>query len=297
MVGLYPAIAYIADNGNDDEWRYIMATDVNGATWGTYVIIESSTADITFSPVSLFLCMVGGNPTIFLNNEYGRAQMYRASNATGSAWETAINISNLTNHQILDVQIINGLPAVIAKSNVNNHVYFVRALTALGTAWPVGATQLYKQGGAPLLSNNGKGSSYIGMINNILSVVISEANTNNLLITNADINGASWSHATYLTSTNTATAYPKIFQNNSTTYLIYNNSTGSPSEKKLIEFKKTGGIAKNSTFINTLSLCGDNQIISNKNDGNNFIIMASEKKLSLIKFYGNDLVINWVAMA
>ena len=108
--------------------------------------------------------------------------------------------------------------------------------------------------------------------------------------------GKTWGAYTVLTTANTKTPYPKLFQNNNTTYLIYNSNTGSTSEKKLIEFSKVGNtILNNNSFINTLSLSGDNQIIANKSDGNNVIVAASEKKLSLFKFYGNDLVINWIA--
>lgn len=298
LVGQYPAIAYIADNNNNDEWRYIIAKDISGITWSPFVVLAISTVDVTFSPVSLFIRIVDGNPAVFLSNQDGRAQMYRSQDAIGAKWNKVVNISNLTNHQILDVQIINGRPAVIAKSNVVNNLYYVQS-TNQGTKWPIGATQIYKSNGAPLYTNDGKCCNTMGMVNGALTIVASELNTNILYTATAnDINGTSWGNYIYLAPTNTTNAYPCIFTNNATSYMIYNYTTGSTSEKKLITFNTsvTTPISITDGFINTLRLCGDNQIIQNQNDGNNIIIMASEKQLSLLKFYGNDLCINWHAM-
>lgn len=295
LVGVYPAIAYIADNNNNDEWRYIVAKDIYGTTWHMPITLATSSVDVTFSPVSLFIRVVDNVPAIFLSNQDGRAQMYKAKDATGTMWDTVINISNLTNHQILDVQIINGRPAVVAKSNVVNNLYYVQSHDQ-GNTWPIGATQIYKQDGTPLYTNDGKCCNTMGIINNKLTIVASELTTNILYTATAnDINGTTWGNYIYLAPTNTTNAYPRIFQNNTTIYMIYNNTTGSTSEKKLIEFTSTG-IKITDDFISTLRLCGDNQIIQNKSDGNNIIIMASEKQLSLLKFYGNDLRINWHAM-
>lgn len=297
MVDNYPAITYIADNDNNDEWRYVIANDINGATWKAPVVLMTSTADVTFSPVSLFLRVVNGNPAVFLSNQTGRAQMYRSKDTTGLAWSSVVNISNLVNHQILDVQIINGNPSIIAKSNIVNNLYYVQS-PDFGTTWPIGATQIYKSAGAPLYTNDGKCCNTMGIINGKLSIIASELHTNDMYIAVAnDVNGATWGPYNYLVPTNTTNAYPHIFLNNSISYVIYNNTTGSTSEKKLIEFTPstfTFNITDN--FISTLKLCGDHQVIANKNDNNNIIIMASDKKLSLLKFYGNDLCINWIAM-
>jgi hypothetical protein len=298
LVGQYPAIVYIADNNNNDEWRYSIANDVNGATWKAHVTLVTSTIDVTFSPVSLFLRVISGNPAVFLSNDAGRAQMYRAKDITGATWNTAITISNLTNHQLLDVQIINGNPAVIAKSNVVNNLYYTRSLDVSGNSWPIGATQIYKPNNAPLYTNDGKSCNTMGMINGTLTIIASELKTNILYkATTNDVNGETWSSYSYLAPTNTTNAYPRIFQNNATTYMIYNNSTGTPSEKKLIEFTADNKPLITDNFIGNLNLCGDNQIISNLKDGNNIIAMSSDKKVSILKFYGNDLSINWSAMA
>ena len=292
-----PAITYITDDGTDDKWRYIRANDAVGTTWGSPVDLLSSTNDLTFRANTLFLRVIDGNPAVFLNNSVGRAQMLRATDADGTNWNNPINISNLTDHQLLEVKIVEGNPAVLAKSNVTNVLYYSRSLNSNGSSWPIGAIQLFKSGHQQLTVNNGKCCNTLSTIGGKLCIVTSEANTNDLYIVRSnDISGNTWGVYEFLTKTNTTNSFPRIFRNNCTTYMLYNNYSGDPSEKVLIEFHDKG-FTKTSDFINSLIFATDHQPLHKKNDGNNIFILGSDQNISMLKFYGNDLLVNWIAMS
>lgn len=299
IVDGHPAIVYIADNGEEDEWRYIRASNAAGSVWSSPITLLTSTEDITFLTNTIFLRIVDGVPAVFLNTETGRAKIIKSSDLDGTTWNSPINISNLTNHQILDVKIIQGNPAIIAKSNVTNYLYYVRSSNINGVSWPVGATQLFKTDSVALAVNDGKCCNTLDIINNTVCIITSELSTNIIHITQANDNyGTTWKSGEVLVTSNTNNAFPRIFKNNDTTYMIYNDYTGSPSEKNIIEFSTTKltEFNKTSGFIKSLNFCTDHQILSNITDGNNVIIMASENSLSFLKFYGNDLSIHWSAL-
>lgn len=298
LVNGAPAIVYIADNDQNDEWHYISAKDIVGTAWNAPVTIYTSTKDVTFLPVSLFLNVAGGVPVVFTNNEFGTAQTIIAKDTTGLIWNTPVGISNLVNHQILSVAFVHGNPIVVAKSNKYNNVYYVRASLPNGKTWPIGATQIVKSDGSVLSTNIGKSSNTFGFIDGILSIITSDVSTNDLYIAQAhDALGAVWGPYTLLSDANTSTPFPRIFLNNNISYLLYNNYSGNPSKKNLIEFDGSGAAKETTSFINTLSFAGDHQVLKNIKDNNSILIMSSNGRLSILKFYGNDLNINWIALS
>lgn len=295
LVGDKPAIAYIADNDAIDEWRYIIATDAIGSAWSKPVIIASSTEDLVFLPLGLFLRVIAGIPTIFFNLENGKAVLVKANDATGISWGALQNISNLTAHEILNIKIIQGNPAILAKSNVTNNVYYVRSLDDAGLRWPVGATQIYKANNVALETNIGKCCNAISVVDNVICIIASEISTNSLYISKAkDIYGNAFTPYTLLCTTNTSSPFPRIFVNNGKSVLIYNNATGTPSEKNIIEFiNAVPGVPKN--LVKSLSFCGDHQVLPNVKDNNNIMVIVSAGCLSLLKYFNSDLSINWTA--
>jgi hypothetical protein len=275
-----PAIAYIEDNNDEVVIKYVRAIDPIGTMWDAPVTILTMPTS-GFLHNSLFLRIINNTPHLFFNNEQGRAKMIKSMDVNGSKWHVSTSISNLTNHLILDVKVINNNPAVIAKSN-NGALYYVFSNTN-GTSWPLGATQIFKNIAdfTPMLVSNGNGH-VLEYINDELCIITSEANTNSLYICKYS---SKWSDCTLLATSDTNMIYPRIFKNNDNTYLLYNKYSGNPSEKNIINFKD--GVSR--SFINSLNYGTDHQVI------NNIIIMATQQGLNTLRFYDNDLVINWSA--
>lgn len=287
-----PAILYIADNGDNDEWRYIRSADENGSVWeGTITLLTSQTS-VNFIPLSLNMVVNSeSKPMIILNNETGRAQIIISDNEDGSSWGTPINISNLTNHQILSAKIIDEYLHIVAKSNQFDTIYHVKANNKQSTSWPVGATQLFAQDSTYFKINQGECSCDIGMINGVLSIIASEKSTNKLCI--SKLQEESWSNFECLVETNTFAAYPTIFENSGRYYVIYNDYSGTPSQKNLIEFQDDE-IKVTENFSVSLILAKENKVVKNKN--NNIMLLSSQNNLTMVDFYGNDYKINWMAL-
>lgn len=299
LVGGIPALVYVAFNtlANKYEWRYVLANDAVGLSFKNPVVVYSTTTNITGLPLSLIIIFTTV-PTIFLNTETGAAQVFKAQDSAGQQFNNGVAISNLVSHQILRVQIVNGLPAVLARSTTGL-IYYVQATSTDGTQWPIAATQLFKANNTSLLSNVNKYSTTMGLVNNVLTIIASEIGSNSLYSAAAnDINGASFTSFSLLITNNTPTPFTTIFQSNTTSYIMYNNVSGTPSKKNIIQFASDGTIAlATDGFINTLNGCGDNQSIANVRDGNSVILLNTASKLILIRFFGNDFNINWSAIA
>jgi hypothetical protein len=299
VVDGFPAIAYIYNDGVNDEWRYIRATDSNGSVWGAYVTLVTSTTGVNFLPVTLNLLNVNGAPAVFYNDENGRAKVIHSNDSDGTSWGSSINISNLTNHQIMNVKIVNGNPAVVAKSNAVNNVYYVRANNAGGTSWPVAASQLYKNVNnvaQTITVNGGYSSCDMSMVDGSLCIAISELSSNDLFLNVAnDINGASWKNFNIVMSLETAALYPKFFTNNNKSYLLFNKSNGIPSTKCLLKFESISSYSINDAFMPVFNIYGDHQIIPNMDDDNSLILFTSQNNVSLLRFYDDNFKLNWIA--
>lgn len=295
LIANKPAIVYVADLDQHSEWRIITSVTQEGSVWNNYAVITTSKTDVTFLSNGLVLQCINNMPVLFMNDETGRAKVFRSVDS-GITWEPFVNISNLVKHQILDVKIIQGNPAILAKSNETNVIYYVRSLDSTGIRWPVGATQIYKPNKELLVANVGKCSNTLGIINNTICIISSEVATNSLYIAwSFDKVGNTWGSFELLTTTNTSNAFPRIFTNNNVSSLIYNNYSGTPSEKKVITFtNSTPNISL--TTSNSLSLYTDHQIHVNNNDLNNIIILRSSVGISILKYFNPDLTINWNAI-
>lgn len=292
-----PAVAYIADDGSEDKWRYVRASNSDGSSWGASVTLEQSSKDITFLTNAIFLKVLDGVPTVFFNNDSGRAKYIKAQDSTGLTWNTSANLSNLTNHQIVDVKIISGNPAIIACSNLTKYIYYARSNNAAGTSWPIGATQLYKPGNVAMSTNVGDCCNTIAIIHDMLCVITSEFNSNSIYIAWAeDLLGSSWGAYQLLATSSTTNAYPYVFKNGLDYYLMYNLYNGSPSQKNIIRFKPDFDFEDLSSvkMIETLPYCMGHQSIATS-DSNMLLVSASES-LILLRFFGDDFKINWVAL-
>lgn len=294
-----PALLYIYNEGVNDEWRYIRATNANGSSWGSPVVLYTSSTGVNFLPISLYLLQANGVPTCFYNDENGRAKLIISADATGSSWGSPINVSNLSNHQLISVKIVNGNPAVIAKSNAVNNIYYVRATNVSGSAWPVGASQLYKKVGdstGTILLNPGHSSCDMSVVNGSLCIAVSELSTNDLYLNIAnDVNGASWQNFDLIMALDTTALYPQFFTNNSTSYLLFNKSNGTPSAKCLLKFANDLSYTINEDYLPVFNIYSDHEVISNTDDGNSMIFIVSDNSISLLRFYEDDFKLNWIS--
>jgi hypothetical protein len=287
-----PAIVYIADNGTSDEWRYVSSKDIYGQEWNDPVIILTASTYVHFDKSVVRLIVNTDKQIVFLNDENGAAKTVISTDG-GATWGSPIGVSNLVNHQILDVKLIHGMPAVIAKSNVTNVMYYVRANVADGSAWPIGATQLYRDNGTSMFAK--LSDCTLDYVNDTLTIIATENTSNQLYIASAtDNNGAVWDPFKLLDGNihGTVDTFPCLFNNNGTSYLVYNTSFGLPSEKKLILFDKNGIASQPKSFISSLEEAGDHQTLP-CTSGYNIMAMSSAEAITMLKFYGDDLVVNW----
>lgn len=295
LVDGYPAIVYIYDNDTEDEIRYVRATNLIGSTWDIPITLDTSTSSLNLTAESLFLRIVNGKPSVFYNNQAGSARIIRSNDATGTSWVSPAQISNLSNHQILDVQIISNNPAIIAKSNSVNNMYYVRSNNVSGSSWPVGAIQLYISPSISFLANRGNANHCMFVENDVIYIVSSQLNTNELYICNSlDSTGATWDFYYPLTTTNTTSAFPRMFKVEDVLYLVYNYASGTPSSKKVIRFDS---IVQNSFTelgsIMNLNLHGAHSVIL---DGDDHIIIfaISDGKLSTLRYFSEGSV-SWIS--
>ncbi len=288
-----PAVVYITDNSSDaelpNEIKYVKALDAKGTAWAAAEIVLSITNDIMFSADNIRLLELDGKPAVFLNNGVGRAQVIIKDNGL---W-VPTNISNLDNHQILDVKKIDGRAHVIARSNVTNNLYFAKS-DVTGKIWPIGAKGIYTD----ILSlthfqtNNVKCNTLCSY-NNILYIISSGlANSNAIFLSRSFDNGETWENIRKLTDINTSISYSTLFSHNNKVYLLYNSYTGHPTQKNIIDITNPNDINVRS-FISTLNLATDHTV--QKIDGINLILLASSSGLVLTRFYDDDFLINWHA--
>jgi uncharacterized repeat protein (TIGR01451 family) len=128
-----PAMLVYEDTG---EATFVRATDANGTTWGTSLIVTPPLG--TQNPS---LRMVNGNPAIlYVDATTGDSILMfrRATDANGTAWGTPVAIDPLLHNNGLfaesDIVIVNGNPAV-AYIDESGSVNYARACDANGTIW------------------------------------------------------------------------------------------------------------------------------------------------------------------
>lgn len=295
--GAVPAIAYTVYNSVNStyEWRYTIANDVNGITFHNPIIVYNTTVNITAlaTPLGLTLLNVLNVPTIFTNIETGAIMVFACNSVFGLSFASGTQISNLSNHELLNVQVINNVPVLLAACATSNTLVYVQSSSANATAWPATVTQFTKADGSVLLVNPNKYSSTLGLINNVVTIIASEFGTNTLYIILTNTNTVN-----VLILNNAASPFVRLFVNSNTTYLLYNAGVGTTAVKTLLQFANDGTIAvETDGFINTVNAQGDNQVVQNTNDGNSIIIINTDTSLILLRFFSNDFIVNWIAVA
>jgi hypothetical protein len=290
-----PAIAYFLDNGNNDELRFVIANDSCGKSWGTPTTLYITTQDLTFGISSVFLLNNSGILHILYNSDNGAANIITAADSQATSWGSPQQISNLVNHEIINARIVDGSPAILAKSNAVNNVYYVRS-TDGGLTWPIGATELIINGNVSLPVVSGVNNSCICVIDNYLCVLVSSLEDNKLYISRAnDSVGASWGYLTSLISTESTNIAPCVFQVNGKSFILYNEYIGGPSRKKILKVNDINTLnITSTTFELNYLLTTYHAVLPNIEDEQTSIYFTSSESINVLKYY-RDTYINWIA--
>jgi hypothetical protein len=126
-----PAIAYCDSTTSDV--KYVRATDVDGASWGTPKDVDIA-GNINMLPV---LAIVDGNPAIaYADGSHTDIKFARAADANGDAWGAPqlLDATDNVGGQV-SLGIVNGFPAVSYMDYTLGDLKFVRAQDAQGTQW------------------------------------------------------------------------------------------------------------------------------------------------------------------
>lgn len=126
-----PCIAYYGLDGGDEVLRFIRATDNLGEKW------EDPPVTIDYATVTggdLVLLVVNGRPAICYHDG-GYLKFVRASNASGTAWGSAITLASTGGGSDKSMAIVNGNPAIAYHHAMNADLMFIRATDPNGTSW------------------------------------------------------------------------------------------------------------------------------------------------------------------
>ncbi|MCP4538621.1 MAG: tandem-95 repeat protein, partial [Chloroflexi bacterium] len=123
-----PAISYY--DGTNSDLKYVHATDADGSSWGTPVLVDS---DGTVGQYNS-LAVVNGKPAISYFDATGGTLNYaRAADVDGSSWITLTTVFT-ADGAISTLAVINGKPAIAFIAQPASLMY-VQAADADGNSW------------------------------------------------------------------------------------------------------------------------------------------------------------------
>ena len=195
LVSGYPAISYRTtdDTGTAQDLLFIRATNADGTTWGTPVVVADRNTD-TYYPYSSSrsrqeMRIVNGKPAIAFHTNDAKLAYVRASDSTGSTWNDPILVDGSTSSNIgykLSMEIVNGHPAIAHLDDQNRIVYFLRADDVNGDSWtPANEVQI--------AAYDAEDIELITLSNGYPAVAFFDDNPNTVVFVRAsDINGTSW---------------------------------------------------------------------------------------------------------
>lgn len=282
-----PAIVYIYDGDDSDEWHYIRASDENGAEWNNpHVVIDTSTENIGFSNSSIFLRTIENIPTIFYNKD----NEIRISQNNSGIWASQ-SITDLYDSELLDVQIINNEMILFYKTA--NEAFFTKADNEAKCREKI---KLCKTGTNSSINASDRNCG-LYLLKNKLCIIATDETTNKLYLNIASDNlGTSWGGFNEIAEANTNIPRPQMFLNNENCYVIYNTSTSSSSKKSLIKLGADWSAHNiNLDMLPSFSYSIEHIPLKNINDDNTTIILTHNNKISLLRFYDEDFKINWIS--
>ncbi|MCB0007477.1 MAG: hypothetical protein KDE04_13525 [Anaerolineales bacterium] len=128
-----PAIVY--RDGASGDLRYTRATTASGSSWGAPVTLHPFTISGGAPP---HLTTINGLPAVAFQTG-GAVYFQRANDATGSSWPapTTIYTGSTSSDGVyyLNLQMVNGRPAIAGQNSLHDAVAYLRADNAAGTSW------------------------------------------------------------------------------------------------------------------------------------------------------------------
>lgn len=293
MVGTTPAIAYTVYNNTSFtyELRYVVASDMLGVNFYNPTLLYNTTSSANQQTSSLVLVTILSVPNIYFTIETGAVVVFVCNNLYGFVFNVFVQISNLMSHTIMSVQIFNNAPTVLAVNTLTNELCYVQKTDV----WPDIALLFTIDNNALLVSHKTQ-SSTMSLIGGVVTIIVSQFATNTLY----SIAIKDTFTPTLLILNNNPTPFVRLFTNGGVAYLLYNAGVDIDAVKTLLQFNDDGTIAtKTDRFITTLNAQNDNQFVQNKNknDNDNAIIINTDTSLVLLRFFSNDFIINWIAIA
>jgi len=130
--GSYPGIAFSGEKSANWQEGYVLATNSNGTSWGSFISLSQGSCS------QPSLAVVASNPAIACVN--ADTYFYRATNATGSAWNAQQTVETSTPPYGCQLAVVNGNPAIVychrtPYPGMDEQVTYVRAGDAVGDSW------------------------------------------------------------------------------------------------------------------------------------------------------------------
>lgn len=134
IVGGFPAVSFF-DTRNYD-LVYVRATNAEGTSWGTPVVLDDGVSSDARGRYSSLL-MVDGRPAVaYYNIKEGELMYVRANDASGASWPTPqIVDTNDNNGRYASMHIVDGKPAIAYQNWTFAQLRYVRANDATGSSW------------------------------------------------------------------------------------------------------------------------------------------------------------------
>src|ERR1043166_9915590 len=200
MVNGFPALAY--QEYFTRHFKFIRATDTNGATWAAPVTIQTNSVS-GFSPAEIRLAIISGRPAIAWLDAAASTNIYyiRANDANGDNWPASPTI--VTGGQLsgLSLAEINGRPAIsygwdngLPFTNELTALRFLRASDSTGSSWPPNAAISVKTNGY----NTAYSSTQLLSVSNNPAIFYQFANGQSVtpihteFVRATDTNGTAW---------------------------------------------------------------------------------------------------------
>ena len=125
-----PAIAFY--NGFTADLQYIRATNADGTSWSTAVVVDSTGT----TGLGADMAIVNGKPAIsFVNTGSGDLYFVIANDANGATWGSKITVNNTGDNQFTSLQVVNGVPVIGYYEQTSNRFIYNIANDANGATW------------------------------------------------------------------------------------------------------------------------------------------------------------------
>jgi hypothetical protein len=125
--------AIVTYNATTQSLLYYRATDADGTSWNTPVVIDAT------GNVGKYACLVvvAGNPAVAYYDAIRGDLLYsRANDADGTSWGNAFRIGGSNDiGRYVTMNIVNGFPAIVYYDYTDRKLTYVRATNATGSGW------------------------------------------------------------------------------------------------------------------------------------------------------------------